>query len=156
VLETRNEQKKYCPRCRSDQIVKSGKHTRQKGVVQRYQCKLCGTSFSNDGYYRGKHQLSLLQYVGVLYQQGLSDEKIEARLKEELGIDVSRNSIMAWVKRLGIEPRKQSCGDMKNKKVRELVELGVVTVVRYADAFHSERFVVLDNFVDTMKEEMVI
>lgn len=149
MLETISEQKRYCPRCKSDQVVKGGKHTCQKGVVQRYQCKLCGTSFSNDGYYRGKRQLALLQYVGVLYQQGLSDEKIMVRLKEELGITVSKTSIAAWVKRLGIQPRKSS-GNQKNKTFRDLVELGVVTVVRYADSFHPERFVVLDNFADTI------
>ncbi len=152
MLETKNEQTKSCPRCKSSQTVKAGKHYQQKGVVQRYRCKVCGTSFCNDGYYRGRHQLSLLQYVGGLYQTGLSSEKIEARLKKELGTRISRTSIMAWIEKLGIKPRKQSCGDQKNKTFRDLTEVGVVVTVRHADSFHPEHFMVLDNFVAVIGE----
>lgn len=153
-METISERKRYCPRCHSDQITKSGKNRCLKAVVQRYRCKLCGTSFSNDGYYKGKHALSLLQYARVLYQQGLSYEKIQTRLKRELDIDVSNVAIGSWITKLGIQPRKTS-GDQKNKIVRDLVEVGIVTTVRYADSAHPESFLVLGNLVEIIGDERI-
>ncbi len=149
-METISEQKRYCPRCSSLDIVKSGTHMHQRGRTQRYRCKQCGTSFITEGgYYRGRHPLSLLQYAGVLYQQGLSAHKIRERLERELGVKVSHVSIAEWVKKLGIQPRKTS-GDQKHKAFRDLVEVGVVTTVRYADSFRPERFMVLGNLVEAI------
>lgn len=125
----------------------------QKGVVQRYQCKMCGTSFSNDGYYRGKHQLSLLQYAGVLYHEGLSYEKIQSRLKKEFDIYISRKTVGDWMKLLKIKPRSLSSGNQKDKLIRGLVEIGVTTIVRQADSFHPSRFIVLDNYQVTEFEK---
>ncbi len=150
VLETKNEQKKYCPRCKSDQIVKSGKHYVSKGIVQRYRCKTCGTSFSNDGYYRGKHPISLVQYAAVLYREGYSYEKVQSRLKAEFKQEVSCTTIGAWMKMLHAEPRMKSSGNQKEKIVRDLIEIGVVTTIRYSDSWHPEKFLVLDNFVSNL------
>jgi len=144
------EQKRYCPRCKSDRIVKGGKHVRLKGVVQRYKCNLCGTTFSNDGYFRGKHQIALLQYAAVLYEQGLSYEKIQCRLRKEFNMTVSRVSIGNWVKMLGLKPRNQSCGNQKSKVFREIVEVGLVTFVRVADSFHPEKLLLLDNSTEKL------
>lgn len=136
-----------CPRCGSDNTVKSGKHYNKKGVSQRYDCKICGTSFSNEGYYRGKHALSLVQYAGVLYREGYSLRKIQACLDAEFGISVSHVAIGDWMRMLRVEPRRKSSGNQKEKIVRDLVEIGVVTTVRYSDSFHPEKFLVLDNFM---------
>lgn len=144
------EQKKSCPRCKSDRIVKSGKHIRLKGVVQRYRCKMCGTSFSNDGYYRGKHQIALVQYAAVLYGQGLSYEKIQCKLRKEFDVKISRKSIGDWVTMLGLKPRNQSCGNQKSKVFREIVEVGLVTFVRVVDSFHPEKLLILDNFTENL------
>jgi len=146
-LETKNELKKSCPRCNSDQIVKSGKRLRKLGIIQRWRCKICGTSFSNAGYYRGKHELSLVQYAAILYREGYSGEKIESRIKEEFCVTVSRQTILRWVKMLNVQPRIKSSGDQKNKGVRDLIEIGVVTTIRYSDSFHPEKFLMMDNFV---------
>ena len=144
------EQKRYCPRCKSDRIVKGGKHVRLKGVVQRYRCNDCGTSFSNDGYYRGKHQIALVQYAAVLYGQGLSYEKIQDRIRKEFNMKISRTSISDWVTMLRLKPRNQSCGNQKSKVFREIVEVGLVTFVRVADSFHPEKLLLLDNSTEKL------
>ena len=149
----KSELKRSCPRCSSTDIVKGGKHYLAKGTVQRYQCKSCGTSFSNDGYYRGKHALSLVQYVGVLYREGLSYEKIQAKLKKEFGIYISRKTVGDWLKLLHIQPRSLSCGNQKERLNRSLIEIGFTTVVRQADSFHPSRFIILDNYQVTEIEK---
>ncbi len=125
--------------------MKGGKHSCKKGIVQRFQCKKCGTSFSNDGYYKGKHALSLVQYAGILYHEGLSYEKIQAKLKKEFNIYISRKTVGDWMKLLNIEPRKLSSGNQKEKVNRGLIEIGVTTVIRHADSFHPSSFIILDN-----------
>ena len=113
--------------------------------MQRWQCKLCGTSFTNYGYFRGKHPLALLQYAGVLYQNGYSYEKIVAELKKQFGQKVCRTTIGKWMDHLQIKPRVKSSGDQKNKIVRDLIEVGFVTIVRFASSQVPEKFLVLDN-----------
>lgn len=149
-METQNELKKSCPRCSSDQVVKSGKRMRQQGIVQRFRCKICGTSFCNAGYYRGKHAISLVQYAAVIYREGFSLAKTQARLKTEFGVSVSHTTIMNWIKRLHVQPRLKSSGNQKEKIVRDLIEIGVVTTVRYSDSWHHGKFLILDNFVANM------
>jgi hypothetical protein len=134
--------------------VKSGKHYNLKGVVQCWVCKLCGTSFSNDGYFRGKHQLALVQYASVLYQNGCSYEKIVDELKKGWGQTVSRVTIGKWMNMLGVVPRRQSSGDQKNKVVRDLIEVGVVTSIRFASSEIPQKFLVLDNAVMTLEEKV--
>jgi transposase-like protein len=134
-----------CPRCGETQIVKAGKHYNQKGASQRYQCKKCGTSFCNEGYFRGKHQLSLLQYTVKLYQDGDSYEKIQKLIKEQFGISISRTTIGEWIRKLSIQPRRKSCGNQKQKLNRELVEIGILTTVRIATSQNPEKFYVLNN-----------
>jgi transposase-like protein len=136
-----------CPRCGSDNTIKSGMRYNKKGVSKRYLCKICGTSFCNEGYYRGKHAISLVQYAVVLYREGYSYEKIQSRLKAEFGIYISRKTVGDWMKMMHVQPRTKSSGDQKNKIVRELIEIGVITTVRYASSFHPEKFLIIDNFV---------
>ena len=150
MLETKNEQKRFCPRCNSDQVVKSGLHHHANGVTQRYGCKTCGTTFSHDGYYRGKHPISLIQYAAVLYREGFSYAKIQSCLHDEFNQDVSPQTIGAWIKMLGVQPRLKSSGNQKNKIVRDLIEIGVITTIRFSDSRHPEKFLILDNFVSNL------
>lgn len=146
------EQKRSCPRCESNELVKSGKHLRRRGVVQRYRCKICGTSFTNDGYFRGKHPISLVQYAVSLYVSGhLSCEKVRERLKEELGISVSSTTICNWLKVLKVEARERNSSCRKNAIVRDLLEIGIVTTLRYVDSKHPEKFMVLTDVIGVIE-----
>jgi transposase-like protein len=134
-----------CPRCGATKIVKSGKHYCQKGTVQRFECKICGTTFSNDGYFRGKHPLALLQFAASLYKNGSSYEKVQSKIDKQFNIKISRATIKKWIEKLGIVPRPKSSGDQKNKVIRELVEIGVLTIIRFADSQTPEKFYILEN-----------
>jgi len=138
-------EKLECPRCRSDQIVKSGTHYNLKGLQQRWQCKLCGTSFCNEGYFKGKHALALVQYAVVLYSRGLSYEKVASKIEEQFKQKVSRTTIKNWVDMLHVQPRPKNSGNQKDKIVRELIEIGMVTTVRFASSEVPEKFLILDN-----------
>lgn len=138
-----------CPRCGSSQIVKSGKHHRQyqEGFVQRWKCKICGTTFCNEGYFRGKHPIALVQYASILYQNGCSYEKVVDELEKQFGQKVSRTTIGKWMDMLGVKPRQQNSGDQKNKLIRDLIEVGVVTTIRFTSSEMPEKFLILDNIV---------
>jgi transposase-like protein len=129
--------------------VKSGKHYIKyaKGFHQRWQCKLCGTTFCNEGYFRGKHPLALLQYASALYENGCSYEQIIDKIDGQFHQKVSRTTIGKWMKHLGVEPRLKSSGNQKDKIVRELLEIGVATTVRFASSEIPEKFLLLDNIV---------
>jgi hypothetical protein len=142
-----------CPRCHSAEIVKSGKHHCQKGVVQRYKCNKCGTSFSNDGYFRGKHQMNMVQYACSLYQNGLSLEKVQKALKDNLGETVSRTTLSQWLAMLKIPCRPRNSGNQKQKTSRTHVEVGFVTTIRLADSMHPEKLVMLQNDVLSLEQE---
>lgn len=96
-------EKLCCPRCGSDQIVKVGKHYNLKGAVQCHRCKVCGTSFSNHGYFRGGHTLTLLQYASVLYQNGCSYRKIAHKIYEEFHQKVSDSTICRWINKFVVK-----------------------------------------------------
>jgi transposase-like protein len=140
-------EKLCCPRCSSDQITKAGKHYDLKGTVQRHKCKVCGTSFSNDGYFHGRYALALLQYASVLYQNGRSCEKIAHKITEEFHQKVSGPTIWRWINKLEVKPRAKNSGDQKNKVVRDLIEVGIITTVRFASSEVPEKFLLLDNIV---------
>lgn len=142
----------HCPLCKSDQIIKAGRtYTKVSGIKQRYKCKICGATFrDSDGYFKGKTPLQIVQYAISLYEQGFSLEKIQIRVKNKLLAKVSRKTIGDWLKKAGVPLRTMSCGDQKRKVNRELVEIGNVTVVRYASSKTPEKIIMLDNFVFTV------
>jgi transposase-like protein len=149
MLKTLDSQPEHCPRCKGLDLVKSGKHYDLKGIVQRYLCKTCGTTFCNDGYFRGRHQLSLLQYAVAQYQNGLSYEQIQAQIKDNFGIKISRTTIGEWLRHLGFKPRPKNSGDQKHKKNRELIQVGLILTVRFASSNVPEKFLVLENSIIT-------
>jgi transposase-like protein len=141
-----------CPRCGATKIIKSGKHYCPKGIVQRFQCKICGTTFSHDGYFRGKHPLALLQFAASLYKNGSSYEKVQSKIYNQFNIKISRTTIKKWIEKLGVVPRPQSSGDQKNTIIRELVEIGILTTIRVVNSKNPEKSHVLQNETFTLFE----
>lgn len=145
-MEKSNELK--CPKCGSDKIVKSGKYRRRRGIVQRYRCNICGTSFCHDGYFRSRFPLEVVQYAVQLYIDGSSSEKISDDLKNKYGIVVSRTSICEWIRKAKVPLRSKSSGDQKHKTVREIVELGFLVSVSYVSSQQPRKLLVLQNDMD--------
>jgi len=144
-MSLNNSTPECCPVCKSKFIVKSGKQYSKKGVQQRYKCKMCGTTFNNSGYFKGKHPLRLVQYAITLYQHGYSLEKVQTELKNSLNVKISRTSILKWIRKASVPLRNKGCGLQKKKVVRDLVEIGVATTVRFASSFVPEKFLFLQN-----------
>lgn len=133
-----------CPICHSKQIVKAGKHyLKFKNVVQRYQCKVCGSSFSSTGYFKSRFPLEIIQHAILLYNEGFSLEKVQNEIKEKFHRKVSRLGILNWLRKAGVARRPKNSGDQKNKKVRTAIEIGISTVVRFTSSEQPETLVLV-------------
>jgi hypothetical protein len=82
-----------------------------------------------------------------LYQNGRSCEKIAHKITEEFHQKVSGPTIWRWINKLEVKPRAKNSGDQKNKVVRDLIEVGIITTVRFASSEVPEKFLLLDNIV---------
>ncbi len=138
-----------CPLCNSSSINKSGKRYNLHNITQKYKCKRCGTSFTNSGYFRSRFPLEVRQHVITLYAQGLSLRKIQEEL-ERIGIFVSHVAIDRWLQKMNIERRRQSCGNHKNITIREHIELGITTSIRFSSSIIPEKINILQNLVITL------
>lgn len=140
------EDKQICPLCGSRKIIKCGKRYSKHNIAQRYLCKICGTSFceSVHGYFKSKHPLYVKQFAIELYLNGMSLRKIQDKLQEDLGVEVSHVSILKWLNNVGIE-RRQTSGDQKNKIIRNLIEIGVSTIIRFSTSESPEKMIILTN-----------
>jgi len=150
IKEIPKKGKRICPVCDGEDVVKSGKKRLKGGsTTQRYQCKRCGTTFSESrhGYFKSKFPLALKQYAIALYVEGLSLEKVKNKLWEDLSIKVSSQAIMRWLERAGVERRPRSSGDQKNKIVREHIKIGVTTLIRFVSSERPEKLLILTDQV---------
>lgn len=137
-----------CPICKSTQIVKAGKHyLKFKKVVQRYQCKLCGSSFSSTGYFKSRFPLQIIQHAIILYKEGFSLEQIQTEIKEKFNRKISRHGILNWLKKARIPRRQKSSGDQKNKKVREQIEIGFSAIIRFTSSEQPQQILLLHHTV---------
>lgn len=133
-----------CPICKSKQIVKGGKHyLKFKKVVQRYRCKVCGSSFSSTGYFKSRFPLQIIQHAIILYQEGFSLAQIQKEIKEKFNRKISRLGILNWLKRAKIPRRQKSSGDQKGKKVRDQIEIGISTIVRFTSSEQPQQILLL-------------
>lgn len=89
-----------CPKCRSEENVKSGHHLGR----QRYRCKECGCQFTREQP-RGESVEKKCLAI-ILYANGLSFRAIAKIIK------VSPKAVFDWVKAFGLEtnekPKPQS------------------------------------------------
>ena len=149
IIRELDEEKQVCPRCGSKEIVKSGKRYSKYNIAQRYGCKICGTTFceSVHGYFKSKYPLYVKQFAIEMYLNGLSLKRVQDKLQEDLGVEVSQVSIGNWLKQAGVDARPQSSGDQKNKIKRECIEIGVSTIVRFASSQSPEKLLILTSSI---------
>lgn len=104
IRQTRWGEGTYCPRCRSQEVIKRGKDDTQPHR-QRYQGKDCSFNFDDltDTIFAGHHQ-PLQKWIGCLYLMGLnlSSEQIA----QELDLDKDDVYQMTMQLRQGIVDNK--------------------------------------------------
>jgi transposase-like protein len=78
-----------------------------RGVVQKYQCRRCGTKFTRGaGYFRGDiHPAAVVMYAVLRYHTHPTLKQIQVELSR-LGCRVSKPAIMEWVHRYNSHRRK--------------------------------------------------
>jgi transposase-like protein len=133
-----------CPACDNQEVIKSGKRHNLRSVQQRYQCKVCGITFSERGYYgfKAKYALSEKHYAIELYKQGYSMRGVTKLIREELGLTVSATSILHWLHRAGVETR-DSQHKTKKKEYREFVKVSVL--VRICSSEYPDKLLMMSD-----------
>jgi transposase-like protein/predicted RNA-binding Zn-ribbon protein involved in translation (DUF1610 family) len=89
-----------CPKCDSENIIKSGKRITNNGNVQRYKCRNCNFRFVIDkGFSRMKHDPKAITLTMDLYFKGVSLRKITDHLKQFYGLKVAQTTPMRWIRK---------------------------------------------------------
>ncbi len=137
--------KQICPLCGSRQINRSGKRHSRFSIAQRYECKICGTSFceSIHGYFKSKFPLYVKQFAIEMYLNGLSLRRVQDKIQEDLGIEVSHQSVRSWLDNAGLDRRPQASGDQKNRINRDLIEIGISTIIRFSSSISPEKMIII-------------
>jgi putative transposase len=89
-----------CKFCGSENIVKSGYRTTQKGKVQRFFCKDCKRKFVVDeGFEKMKSTPQIITIALDLYFKGISIRSIVDHLNQFYNVEVSHVAIYKWIKK---------------------------------------------------------
>jgi transposase-like protein len=89
-----------CKFCGSENIVKRGHRTTQKGKVQRFFCKSCGKKFIlNEGFEKMKSTPQIITITLDLYFKGISMRSIVDHLKQFYNVEVSHVAIYKWIRK---------------------------------------------------------
>ncbi len=93
-----------CPTCGSSgkTIVKHGLSHNVYEIVQRYECKKCGTDFRaghSDAPFRFHYPRRIIQFACLEIEKGLSFRRVRAEIKKQTEISVSTTTIYNWVKK---------------------------------------------------------
>lgn len=93
-----------CPKCKSQNIIKRGKHN-SKDYCQRYECKDCLKRFDDltDTVFSGHHQ-PLKTWIIFSYFMGLNLSTLQ--ISQEIGLNKNDAHEMAEVLRKGIVDKK--------------------------------------------------
>lgn len=144
IAEVPRKTYKTCPIC-GGASTKCGKNKRKFETVQRYRCKVCGTSFKDggSGYFKGKHSIATVSLAISLYTSGLSMAKVVDKLRSDYDVTVTETTVLEWLRRSNVSSRPQNSGDHRKQKCREFVTLTIPVVVRFASSIKPETFQVL-------------
>jgi len=98
-------QQKYknvtCPKCNSKNMKKNAKRkTKNRGIIQRYQCKDCSYRFVfDDGFYRMRNHEKKITLCMDLYYNGMSFRKIQEHLKAFYPENCHYSTAYRWIVR---------------------------------------------------------
>jgi len=89
-----------CKFCGSENIVKRGFRSTQRGNVQRFFCKDCKRKFVvNEGFERMKATPQIITIALDLYFKGISMRGIVDHLKQFYNVEVSHVAVYKWIKK---------------------------------------------------------
>lgn len=86
-----------CPVCRGTQVVKRGKRQVVFGLVQLYQCRRCGRSFSQRQVVGNTYPPRVVFTALVLYAQGKTFDEVRRHLNRRFKIKLGLTTIHRWV-----------------------------------------------------------
>ena len=91
-----------CERCKSGDVILSGKRRNKSGAVARYLCKACGFRFTGrDGFQRRRSDPEKIALALDLYFRGMSVRKVADHLAQVYSLKVSPATVYNWIAYFG-------------------------------------------------------
>jgi transposase-like protein len=101
-----------CKFCGSENIIKRGHRTTQKGRVQRFFCKDCKRKFVvMEGFEKMKSTPQIITISLDLYFKGISMRSIVDHLKQFYNVEVSHVAVYKWIRKY-IAMMKKYCDQL--------------------------------------------
>ncbi|MFH0936094.1 MAG: DDE-type integrase/transposase/recombinase [Candidatus Woesearchaeota archaeon] len=91
--------KKLCPYCNSENVVKFGIRKNKFGNKQKYSCKECNKKFVLEPIKYIKGNAKLITLTMDLYYKGLSLRDIKDTFKQFYNFDVTHETIRRWIRK---------------------------------------------------------
>lgn len=90
-----------CIHCQSENYIKQGyRKTEHRGKIQKFYCRSCGRYFTaDDGFYRMRHNPSIITLAIDVFISNLSSRKMRNQLARHLATKVSHVTVLDWVRR---------------------------------------------------------
>ncbi len=101
-------QKKLCPYCSAEDLIKSGMRKTQLGNKQRYECKKCKKRFVLSPIPKIKGNVKLVCLSMDCYYRGLSYRDISHQFEQFYGLKLHHETIRRWVLKFGKMMEKYS------------------------------------------------
>lgn len=89
---------KKCKNCKND-VVKRGFRYTNLGKKQLFLCKSCNRK-QTLGWTKMRYKKEIVMHAVAMYEKGYSLSRIKSALRED-GTEVSRWSILKWVRKFG-------------------------------------------------------
>jgi len=109
-----------CPRCESENtktfVVSQNKYKK----VQRYYCRTCGTTFSEQKWWKHVYPTPVIETAIALYKKGLSLHKVILTLEAKFGLKPSRWTVNKWLRKANV-PRRRRYSGYRKVKLRKTV-----------------------------------
>ena len=90
-----------CPKCKCNNIRKKGfRQTQHRGKQQRFLCKECNYSFTEDkGFWKMKNPENKICQAIDVYFEGLSLRKVSRNFFKYGDLDISHQSVLNWLRK---------------------------------------------------------
>ena len=92
---------KKCPYCDSNKRTwRKGLRHNKSGIKQMWWCNSCKRRFTiNDGFWKMKHKPEIIAEACSSYKRGMSLKNVKDHLSEYRETDISRTSVLKWIRK---------------------------------------------------------